>query len=301
MHIGSLDFKTLTIFSTVMRLRNLSQSAEQLGLTQPAISQALTRLRSHFGDALLVRSGRGMTPTPRAQELLEPVDAILAIALDQLDSKAHFDPHQSRRTFKFYATDFGATLLLPRIAGTLRSEAPLVTVRAVTSSLKTTGHQLDSSEVDLAVGGFTDLGGGYYQQLLFRDSHVCIAGSLFNNKSAKLSKAAFRDASHVVVAPLPAGYGAVEDLVRSECGPEHIALEVPNFLSLLMVLRETDLVCTVPARVGTFAGHLLGLRTYEPPFPLPALVVKTFWHERLHRDPAHRWFRALVERLFKAK
>jgi DNA-binding transcriptional LysR family regulator len=301
MHISNLDIKTLTIFSTVMRLRNLSQTAVQLELTQPAISQAVTRLRKHFGDALLVRTGRGMEPTPRALELLEAVDAILTIAHEQLDSRAAFEPSQARRTFSFFATDFGATLLLPKLASVLREEAPLVTVKAVTNTLRPAKQQLEAAEVDLAVGGFTDLGGSFYQQLLFRDSYVCLAGSLFVNTAAKLSKSAFRSASHVVVAPLPQGYGAVEELVRSEAESGRIAIEVPNFLSLLMVLRETDLLCTVPARVGTAAGRLLGLRTYEPPFALPSLNVKMFWHERLHRDPAHRWFRTLMDRLFRAK
>ncbi len=301
MHISNLDIKTLTIFSTVMRLRNLSHAALRLGLTQPAISQALSRLRKHFGDALMVRTGRGMEPTPRALELLEAVDAILAIAHEQLDAKAHFDPHHARRTFSFFATDFGAMLLLPKLAGILHAESPLVTARAVTNTLKPPGQQLDAAEVDLAVGGFTDLGGGYYQQLLFRDSYVCLAGSRFEHTSPRLGKTAFRNASHVVVAPLPTGYGAVEDLVRNEAQSGRIGMEVPNFLSLLMVLRETDMVCTVPARVGVAAGRLLGLRTYEPPFVLPSLNVKMFWHERLHRDPAHRWFRALMEQLFKAK
>lgn len=301
MHISNLDIKTLTIFSTVMRLRNLSQAAVQLGLTQPAVSQAVTRLRKHFGDALLVRTGRGMEPTPRALELLEAVDAILTIAHEQLDSRAAFEPSQARRTFTFFATDFGATLFLPKLASVLREEAPLVYVKAVTNTLRPAKQQLEAADVDLAVGGFTDLGGSFYQQLLFKDSYVCLAGSRFTNTSAKLSKAAFRSASHVVVAPLPVGYGVVEDFVRSEAEPGRITIEVPNFLSLLMVLRETDLLCTVPARIGTAAGRLLGLRIYEPPFALPSLNVKMFWHERLHRDPAHRWFRTLMDRLFREK
>ncbi|MDB5872854.1 MAG: LysR family transcriptional regulator [Ramlibacter sp.] len=300
MHISNLDLKTMTVFSTVMRLRNLSQAAEHLGLTQPAISQSVTRLRKHFGDALLVRTGRGMEPTPRALELLEAMDAILAIAHEQLDPQAAFEPRGARRTFTFLGTDFGATLMLPKLVTTLRAEAPGISVRAVTNTLRPVRQQLESAEVDLAVGGFTDLGGSFYQQALFRDSYVCLAGSAFAGGATQLSKTAFRKASHVVVAPLPQGYDAVENLVRNEAESGRIALEVPNFLSLLMVLRETDMLCTVPARVGTATGRLLGLRTYAPPFALPTLNIKMFWHERLHRDSAHRWFRALMTRLFHA-
>jgi DNA-binding transcriptional LysR family regulator len=300
MHISNLDFKTLTIFSTVMRLRNLSQAAAHLGLTQPAISQAITRLRNYFGDALMVRTGRGMEPTPRAMELAISVEEILRIAHEQLDSQAMFDPLRARRSFKFLATDFGATLMLPKLVNALREEAPGVSVRAITNTPRPVKQQLEGAEVDLAVGGFSDVGDSFYQQLLFRDNYICLAGSRFKLGSPQLSKSAFRKASHVIVAPLPQGYDAVENLVRNETDQGRIAIEVPNFLSLLMVLRETDLLCTVPARVGVATGKLLGLRTYAPPFSLSSLNIRMFWHERLHRDASHRWFRGLMVRLFKA-
>ncbi|GAA4356336.1 LysR family transcriptional regulator [Variovorax defluvii] len=293
MHISNLDIKTMTIFSNVMRLRNLSQAASHLGLTQPAISQAITRLRKHFGDALLVRTGRGMEPTPRALELLEGIDAVLAIVHEKLESRAAFDPTGARRTFTFYSTDFGATLLLPRLVNALREVAPNIAVRAHTNNFKPAAHQLEAGEADLAFGAFTDLGGTFYQQQLFRDHHVCLAGRLFPPVTT-LGKSAFRAASHVVVRPLPQGYHMVEELMRNELTSGRVALEVPNFLSLLMVLRETDMLCTVPARVGLAVGKLLGLRSFTPPFSLPTLNIKMFWHERLHRDPAHQWLRALA-------
>ncbi len=299
MHISNLDIKTMTIFSNVMRLRNLSRTASHLGLTQPAVTQAINRLRRHFDDALLVRAGRSMEPTPRGLELLEGIDAILAIAQEKLHPHAAFDPSRARRTFTFHSTDFGVTLLLPRLVAALREQAPNLSVRAAVSSLEPVGRRLEMGEADLAIGGFTDLGDTFYQQHLFRDNYVCLAGRFFPAKGT-LSKAAFREAAHIVVRPLPQGYDAVDTLLRDELTSGSIALEVPSFLSLLMVLRETDMLCTVPARVGVAVGDLLGLRSFAPPLALPTFNVRMYWHERLHRDPAHRWLRALAAQRLQA-
>ncbi len=298
MHISKLDMKSLIIFSTIMRTRSLSAAADQLELSQPAISQTVARLRKHFGDLLFARTTRGMKPTQRALELSEPVEEILRLLRTQLETQVQFEPACAERTFTFIATDFGVTVFLPRLTQEIRKRSPGSKVRAIPAVPVAMKSQLEYGEADLAVGGFSELVAGFHQKALYVDSYVCIAGAQYPGRADALSKSEFRRASHVLVSPVPAGYETVEKLVRAEVDPSRIVLEVPSFLGLLFLLRESDLLCTVPKRVGTALAELAGLKVYPFPFDLAGLDVRQYWHQRVHKDPAHQWFRGLFNELF---
>jgi len=298
MEISKLDLKSLAVFAVVMRTNNLSVAADQLGMTQPAVSQTVQRLRVHFDDKLFVRTGRGTRPTPRAIELLGPVEEVLQLVRERIDTRADFDPSTARRVFTFIGTDFGTTVFLPKLTAELRRTAPGIRVRAIPANTLTMKANLESGEADLAVGAFSDLIAGFHRRRVYVDRYVCVAGSQFDPPDKRLSRASFKAASHAIVTPLPPGYEAVEQLVREQVDPSQILLEVPSFLSLLCVLRESDFVCVVPKRVGTILAEFAGLAVYPVPFPLNALEVSQFWHGRVHNDPAHRWFRGLFGQLF---
>ena len=298
MHISKLDMKALTVFSTIMRTRSLSAAADQLELSQPAVSQTVARLRKHFGDVLFARTAQGMRPTQRALELSEPVEEILFILRNKLESKMRFDPSQAQRSFSFLGTDFGVTVFLTRLTQEVRKRAPSSKVRAMPALPLVMKSQLESGEVDLAVGAFSELVAGFHQKALYVDSFVCIAGAQYRGAAGSLSKKEYTQASHALVSPLPGGYESVEKLLRSEVEPARIVLEVPSFMGLLFQLRESDLLCTVPRRVGIGLAELAGLRVYPVPFELPGLDVRQYWHQRVHNDPAHQWFRNLFNELF---
>jgi len=298
MQISKLDMKSLSVFATVMRTNSLSSAAEQLDMTQPAVSQTISRLRTHFDDQLFVRTREGTRPTARALELLEPIEEVLRIVRERVDARPVFDPSTARRSFTFASTDFGATVFLPKLTAELRRIAPAVRVRSIPVNSVLMRAQLESGEVDLAVGSFSDLVAGFHQRKVYDDSYVCVAGVRFETSGGSLTQQEFLHASHAIVTPLPPGYEAVEQLIRREVPAAQIVLEVPSFLSLLFLLRESDLLCTVPTRVGVALAQLAGLAVHPMPFVLPALEVRQYWHQRMHNDSAHRWFRGLLNRLF---
>lgn len=267
-------------------------------MTQPAVSQTIGKLRIYFNDQLFIRTGRGTRPTERATAMLEAVEEVLQIIRERIDSCAVFDPAISDRVFTFISTDFGAAVFLPALTAELQRSAPGVRVRPVAANTQTMKAQLESGEVDLAVGGFNDLIAGFHVRRLYVDSFVCLAGTRFNVPAGQLSRSQFQAASHVIVTPLPPGYERVERVVREQVPATRILLEVPSFLSLLVLLRESDLLCIVPKRVGSAMARMAGLSVYPVPFAIPKLEVSQFWHARVHNDPAHRWFRSVFDDLF---
>src|SRR6266446_10528982 len=144
MQISKLDMKSLAVFATVMRTKSLSFAAEQLDMTQPAVSQTISRLRTHFDDQLFVRTREGTRPTARALELLEPIKEVLRIVRERVDARPVFDPSTARRSFTFASTDFGATVFLPKLTAELRRIAPAVRVRSIPVNSVLMRAQLES-------------------------------------------------------------------------------------------------------------------------------------------------------------
>ncbi len=301
MHISSLDIKSLTVFSHVLRSGNLSDAASQLGLTQPLVSQTLRRLRQYFDDELFFRTGHGMRPTARAIELADAVEEVLKVVREQIDAQAKFNPLTAKRTFTFMSTDFGVTVFLPRIVAELRIRAPGIHVRARSFGATTISEITASDDIDLLIGGFTDVSTNLFQQFLFKETYVCIAGKRFSTSEKKLTRSAFRNALHILVSPLPAGYQAVEQLLRAKLAADRIALELPGYLMLPLILPDSELLCTVPKRFADAMATTVGLQTLNLPYWLPSFDVKQYWHHRVHRDPAHQWFRSLIADIFQDK
>ena len=303
MQVQSLDVRLLAVFAAIARHKSLTLAAESLGLTQPALSQSLAKLRKYFNDPLFVRTPHGMEPTPRAQELSDAVDGVLETVKTRFERPADFDPVTATRAFGIFATDLATFSLVPAILKKVARIAPNVRLRTAQLEAKSLRGGLESGDVDLAIGVFPDFGGGMFQQRLYRDTYICVAraGNPLAAKG-KLTRESFLKARHVIVSAAGTGHGhsQIEKLLTAAIRPENISMRVASFLAAPYLIRDNDLMLCMPKRSGTMIAKELGLKLLPVPLELPEQDVHQYWHERFHHDPAHKWFRGMLAELFMA-
>jgi DNA-binding transcriptional LysR family regulator len=297
MDIRSLDLNLLVIFDAMARLRSVNQTAEAVGLSQPATSGALARLRAAFDDPLFVRSGAQMEPTPRALALAPAVQRVVQTIQAEILQKAEFDPARAERSFTVLTPDIGEVAFLPGVLQRLRVQAPYVRLCAVSKPRAAAAAALESGEADLAVGFFPDLQkAGYFQQGLFKTSYACIACADNQSLPPRLTTRQYLAARHIVVRPDGREH-LLERFLENKGWHRHVSLELSHFMSLLALLPGTDLIATVPQDIAHVVGRHIPLRQIELPFRPPTLLVQQFWHRRLQNDPANRWLRHLFHSL----
>lgn len=297
MNVQGLDLNLLRVFDAVLRDRSVTSAAKHLGLTQPAVSNALARLRARFEDALFVRTPTGMDATPFARELAEPVRQALALLDSALAHGPGFDPATSTRAFRFYMSDLGQIEFLPPLVERARRVAPGVRLEAVALEVEDIGDALASGTLDLAVGFLPGLGPPVRRQPLFRDAYVCLMRADNPAIGKKLTRKKFLAASHALVS-YRGGHRVIEEALERAGLARRIALRVPHFTVVPMVLERTDLILILPARVARVYERRGRFKSLPPPVPIPPADVAAHWHERFERDPGNRWLRELILELF---
>jgi len=290
----SLDLRLLVVFDAVLRNRSLTLAGDSLGYSQPLMSQSLSKLRQFFGDPLFVRTSAGMSPTPRARELAPRIASVLQLMHEAMESPEHFDPATSRRSFSFIATDFGAAFLLPRLLQHLQAEAPGIRVRAIAAPRHGVEDLLEAGEADLAIGSFAISRSPFFQRRLYESDYVCLVRGGHPKADVPLTEETYLNASHALVAPLPLGYEGLERFLLDNIHSDHVAVTLPNFLTVLTTLPSSDALFTMSRRAGTEVSRLVGAHVLELPVRIPGFVVRQFWHERFHKDTASKWFRDLI-------
>jgi DNA-binding transcriptional LysR family regulator len=291
---ASLDLRLLVVFDAVMRRGSLTLAGDSLGMSQPLASQSLAKLRQYFGDPLFVRTSTGMSPTPRARELAPKIAAMIQMMREALESPDQFDPDTSTRTFSFAGTDFGVASLLPKLLQYLSRHAPGIRVRATHAPRHGVEDMLEDGEVDLAMGSFAINRLPFYQRRLYYSDYVCLARAEHSVVRSALTRDVYLSAKHGLVAPLPIGYEALERFLLENVPASNFAVIVPNFLTVLTTLPNSDALFTLPRHAGEQIAQLLHAQMLELPLQVPGFVVRQFWHERFHKDPANKWFRDLV-------
>lgn len=292
----NLEIRLLQVFDEIYKTRSVSRAADSLGLGQPAVSIALGKLRQHFGDPLFVRTSTGMDPTPLGEELVQPVRRAIDALQAALGYRSVFDPATVERSFRIAMTDISQLVLLPGLWARLRKVAPGVHIDVANLSADT-ARLLEAGEVDLALGFMPQLDAGFYQQALFRQHYVCLASAEHPRVQGSLSLAQFEAEEHAVVTTSGTGHLFVDRELARQNITRKVALRVPNFLGVAFVVERTDLLVTIPTRLGEMLEGRGRFRAYAVPFPLPDYAVKQHWHERYHHDPANRWLRGLIREL----
>jgi len=283
--------------------RHVTRAADKLGITQPAMSASLARLRAVFGDQLLVRGPRGLPPTLRAQQLMDQLDQVIAVIEQLVALPTEFVPDTSRRTFTLIGTDFIETLLLPSLMADLAVAAPSVQVVFRPPDPRNLEALMSEGEVDLAVGYLPYAPKGLITSVAFHDRFACIARRNHPQLSTdQFPLEQFVDLQHVQVLPrdLPM-YGMPIDAALGALGfVRRVALWHPSFQALPAIVANTDLVATLPRRLAMHAAQTLPIVVYDPPVPLPTVDFSLYWHARSHEDSGHKWLRAKVAALLRS-
>jgi DNA-binding transcriptional LysR family regulator len=297
MNVHDLDLNLLRVFDSVLHERGVTPAAARLGLTQPAVSNALARLRNVLGDALFVRTPTGMDPTPFARELSEPVRQALALLESALAHGPGFDPATSTRAFRFYMSDLGQIEFLPPLVERVQRAAPGVRLEAVGLDTEDISAALAAGALDLAMGFLPGLGPPVQRQSLFRDPYLCLMRADHPTIGERLTKKLFLEASHALVI-YRGGHRVIEEALERAGIARRIALRVPHFTVVPMVLERTDLILTLPARVARVFERRGKLKALPPPLPIAPAEVALHWHERFEADPGNRWLREQIVALF---
>lgn len=303
----TLDLNLLRVFDQVMAERNLTRAARNLSMTQPAVSNALQRLRDALGDKLVVRSGYGVEPTPRALALWPAV----AESLRQLEaSLGHGDflAAQASTSFLLAMADATAATLMPGLVEILQREAPGVSVRVLPLTTRDPRPMLDDGEVDLAVGYFpavlADLTaqaqqGGvapFDHERLYDGQYVCVMRSGHPLAAGPLTLQGYCDARHLLVSFSGRAFGFVDEALAAMGRKRHIMLTVNQFFTAGLVVATSELLTVLPRHFVPVTGMAAQLALRELPFAVPPVNVDTLWHRRQAQRSDHAWLRQAVVR-----
>jgi DNA-binding transcriptional LysR family regulator len=303
MDLARLDLNLLLVFHHLLREKRVSAVATVLGMSQPAVSSALGRLRASLEDELFLRTQGGMVPTPYALQLAEPVAAALDGLQQALQVRASFDPATSERRFTLAMTDVGEMYFLPVLMGALAQSAPGVTLNVVSVTSASLKDDMATGRTDLALGLLPQLQAGFFQQALFRQAYVCLMRESHPLAHADgLTLSDFAAASHVRVIAAGTGHGRIDEAISEALARQglqrRVRLTVPHYVALGDVLGHSDLIATVPER---FAQRVTGpfvLTTRALPLTVDGSAIHQVWHARLHKDPGHLWLRGVVAQCF---
>lgn len=293
---ATLDIRLLQVFDEIYKTRSVSRAADQLGLGQPAVSIALGKLREHYDDPLFVRTSSGMDPTPLGEELVQPIRRAIEALHQAMGYRSVFEPATVERTFTIAMTDISQLVLLPKLWARLRTVAPGIHIEVVNLSVET-ARMLEAGEVDLALGFMPQLDAGFYQQALFRQHYVCLVSTHHPRIQGSLSLSQFEAEDHAVVMTSGTGHLYVDRELARQNITRRVAVRLPNFLGVAFVIERTDLLVTIPARLGEMLAGRGAFTCYPVPFQLPEYVVKQHWHERYHDDLGNRWLRGVIREL----
>ena len=294
--MNAIDSRLLAVLDQIYQSRSVSAAAAALELSQPAASVALSKLRRHFGDPLFVRTSAGMEPTPFCETLLPSVRAALEAVTQVLEHRSGFDPASSERHFRLCMTDISQLVLLPKLWEKLRLTAPGIRIEIFPLS-SDTARLLESGAADLAIGLIPQLDAGFYQQLLFRQQFVCLVAQRHPRIKKRLTLAQFEAEDHAVVSSSGSAPLIIEREIARLGIRQRVVMRIPNFLGAAFAIEHTDLVATIPKRLGDLLQGRGAFRIFPVPFALPDYDVKQHWHTRYHQDPGNRWLRSAVSEL----
>lgn len=298
MDLGELAQHDLNLFVALHALlneRHVTRAAVAVGMSQPAMSRALGRLREMFDDPLLVRTRAGMAPTARAFALYPDVEEILARLRDVI-RPTRFDPHEAVGTIRIAAPDIVAYMLVPPLIQHLAQVAPGLDLEIVPWSARWR-EELERGAVDLTVGVPTGTEPNLYSRPLLTNEWACLLRKGHPALAKKWTLELFAGLDHVLVSLLGRGGGHVDEALAAHGLRRRVALRIPYPALAPHIVAETDLVVTTPRWLAlklVSSGHVVIRR---PPMPIPPVSVALVWHERSHRDPRQRWLReALIQR-----
>jgi DNA-binding transcriptional LysR family regulator len=291
-----LDLTLLMVLDEALRQRKLAGVATRLGLSQPAVSHALARLRDIFDDPLFLRRPGGVTPTPRCLELAPRVASMLALAREALSPPPPFDPAASTRIFRLTGLDYEASFFAPALLRRFAEIAPGLRLAFRPHAREAALRALAEDEVDLALGYFPRRPPEILTQPLYEESYLVAAGADHPRlkRRRRLDLSLYCALDHILVSVDGGLHGMVDASLARLGHKRRVVAAMPNFLPALAAAATAPVVVTMPRRVVEGYASRFGLRSFEPPLPLRRFTLSAAWHRRHEADPGLRWLVAQV-------
>lgn len=294
--LRGIDFKLLVVFETLMQERSVSKAAERLFLGQPATSAALARLRDLFDDSLLVRTGRQMTPTPRAQQIYEQLQPALDAISTVLSRTSDFDPATSEAVFRVGFSDDVEFALLPALLQRLRIEAPGLVLVVRRADFYLMPELLNNGEITVAVGYAGDHLPANAKRRILRHSRAKVLRA--DSRPGALTLDDYCARPHALVSFDGGLDGYMDDLLAEHGRRRQVVLAVPQFNSLASLLRDSEMVATIPDYAAEVLAAQGGLRVDDLPVERAPTPLSMVWQSVYDNDPAERWLRSRIQMVF---
>ncbi|GAA5316621.1 MAG: LysR family transcriptional regulator [Candidatus Pelagadaptatus aseana] len=304
MNIARVDLNLLVYLDILLRERNVTKAANQLGISQPAMSNGLKRLRDLFDDPLLIRTSEGMTPTERAKELEPLVRKVLTEIEHAVQPRSSFDPEKSNRVFRIMASDYAESTLIPSVLTELRRMAPGISLDIMTPS-DVSFLDVEQGKVDMVINRFDSMPQSFHQKTLWYDNFSCLL-SKSNPISKDFNLDSYLGAQHVWVSKTGMGVGVginpadvqrlgwVDEALKRLGKKRDISVFTRHYQAAALLAEQESLIVTVPSRLATLQAANPNILLLPPPFEIPKFELKMAWSPLLQNNPAHRWLRKLM-------
>jgi len=293
--LDRIDLNLLRVFQAIVEEQSLTRAGVRLGLSQPAISYSLGRLRTLFDDPLFIRTRSCMQPTATALDLAVIVGRALNTVRDALRYAERFDAGSSSRTFRISLSDAGELGYLPRLCKALHAVAPGVKLKIVPTPVAEIEELLRSSQLDFAVGHLPGLINRTEHEVLFMEGYVCVTRKRAGLPTGpKLSLTDFTQATHIRVTSVEHSHFSLDEAFRSQRISREIALDLSHFASVPSVLGVTDHFATLPRRLAHIFNSGDQFAIYDLPVTIPDVAVTLHWHEHFTNDEGNAWMRNII-------
>ncbi|MEJ8567014.1 LysR substrate-binding domain-containing protein [Elongatibacter sediminis] len=293
----NVDLNLLKVFYAIYCEQNISKAAQMLCVSQPAVSNALKRLREMYDDPLFVRTAEGMMPSPRAQELAQPIQEALRYLEGTLVVEDRFRPETSNRTFTVALTDYGEFYFLPRLVRKLAEQAPGVEVICLPNAGASLAVELRAGTVDLAWDWVRIDDQEYFCEPLFEDDGYCLVRRNHPEIEGELNLEQYLAAEHVALRPTRSHQPRIERALESGDLQRKVVVEVSHLTVLPGVVANTNLIATMPQRLAEFYADVMDLQVLKNPVYDDAVIVYQMWHSHFAEDEGHQWFRRLAKQV----
>lgn len=301
-NLRTFDLNLLVAFDMLMRELNVTRAAEQMFITQSAMSHTLHRLRQQLDDPLLVKTPTGMVPTERALALIGPVRAWLAEMEQLIQPPLEFEANTSQRRFVLAATDYMEFLLMPKLSGLIDQTAPGIDLHVKRTESSFPVGQLENSSLDVVLGFESVLNppAHLHSEPLFNDRMACVVRQDHPLISKPPSLAEYLTVPHMLISRTGTQVGIIDQKLAEMDLERRIKLIVPHFLSAPLIVAETDLILSLPYRIAEQFTKFAPLAIFPVPLELPVYALVMIWHPLRDKDPAHRWLREQITAIGRA-
>jgi DNA-binding transcriptional LysR family regulator len=293
-NLRSVDLNLLTIFDAIYTEQNLSRAAEHIGMSQPAMSAALGRLRVEFKDELFVRTGRGVKPTPRAIELSHPVRDVLDRIIATLSQVRSFDPETSQRLFTIASTDYGGTSVIPKLLEYMQRTQCAVRVNVwpqYESGLKDLMH---FGSVDFAIDSTPITDTDFHNEILAREPVWCLVRADHPVIGNTLTIEQYLEAEHIAVYPQGGRASQLDEYLIERGMRRNHSIRVPSFFNMPYIVKSTDAICSLPETTARHFAKVHALRALRIPSVDWVATYYLMWHSSMAQNPAHQWLRNIL-------